>query len=76
MADINNNKSNSSKKVEVNSEGCISCWACVAICPNIFKFNDNNKSYAVKQPDTPEELECAKQAAAACPVMVIDVKED
>ena len=63
------------KKVDVYSEGCISCGACVAICNNIFKFNKDNKSYAANQPKDESELECAKQAEAACPVNVITVKQ-
>ena len=63
------------KKVDVHSEGCISCGACVAICPDIFKFNKEGKSYAANQPKDESELECAKQAEAACPVNVITVKD-
>ena len=63
-------------KVKVDTEGCISCGACIAICPSVFKFDDNNKSYVAKQPQTSEEIECAKQSEAACPVMVIHVEED
>jgi len=63
------------QKVSVNSEGCISCGACVAICNNIFKFNKDNKSYAANQPKDEQELDCTKQAEAACPVDVIIVKD-
>ena len=66
---------NKSNKVYVDTPGCIGCWACIAICPNIFKFNEDNKSYAANQPKDESELECAKQAEAACPVMVIHVKD-
>lgn len=62
-------------KVVVNSEGCIGCGACVAICPNIFQFWDDNKSHVVKQPETEEEIKCAKEAAEACPVQVIKIEE-
>jgi len=62
-------------KVKVDSEGCISCGACVAICPAVFEFNEENKSIVKKQPETAEEVECAKQSEAACPVMVIHVEE-
>jgi len=62
-------------KVRVDSDGCISCGACVAICENIFEFNDQNKSIVKKQPSNPEEIQCAKEAANACPVMVIHVEE-
>jgi ferredoxin len=47
----------------------------VAICPKIFKFGDDNKSYAYAQPENDADLDCAKQAEAACPVRVIHVEE-
>ena len=62
-------------RVKVNSDGCISCGACVAICENIFEFNGKNKSIVKKQPSNAEEIQCAKEAANACPVMVIHVDE-
>jgi len=67
---------NKKNKVWVDSEGCISCWACVAICPNIFQFWEDWKSHAIKQPENTEELNCSKEAAEACPVSVIHVEED
>ena len=68
-------QASSAGKVTVNSEGCISCGACVAICENIFEFNDQNKSVVKKQPENEQEIQCAKEAANACPVMVIHVDE-
>ena len=62
-------------KVKVDSEGCISCGACVAICPAVFEFNEENKSIVKKQPETAEEIECVKQSEAACPVKVIYIEE-
>ena len=64
-----------SVQVKVDSDGCISCGACVAICENIFEFNEQNKSIVKKQPSNEEEIQCAKEAANACPVMVIHVEE-
>jgi ferredoxin len=62
-------------KVEVNTEGCISCGACVAICDKVFEFNDANKTIVKRQPLTEEEIKCAKESMNACPVMVINVEE-
>jgi len=61
--------------VKVDTKDCISCGACVAICPSVFDFNEESKCIVKKQPETTEEIECVKQAEAACPVMVINVKE-
>ncbi len=61
-------------KVWVDSQGCISCGACVAICPSIFAFGEDGKSHAVKQPESDEEIKCAQEAAEACPVSVINIE--
>jgi len=63
-------------KVSVDSKNCISCGACITICPDVFELNDENKSIVKKQPETAEEVECARQSEAACPVRVIYVEED
>lgn len=55
-------------------DGCISCGACVATCPEVFQFNDDGMAEAVGQV-TEENLEQAKSARDACPVDVIDVEE-
>ena len=75
MTDTKKDIQQEEQKVSVHSEGCISCGACVAICPNIFKFNKDGKSYAANQPKDEQELDCSKQAEAACPVNVITVKD-
>ncbi len=57
-------------KVKVDQDKCIGCGACVAICPQVFEMR-NGKSY-VKVSNT--DLECAKEAASACPVQAISVE--
>ena len=32
------------KKIKVNKTTCIGCGACVASCPNTFKFDDDMKA--------------------------------
>jgi len=73
---LKDNKQVGEKKiVDVFSEGCISCGMCVNLCPNVFKFNKDWKSYVANQPQTEEDLELAKQSAAGCPVSVITVRD-
>ena len=55
--------------VNVNKDTCIGCGACVSICPNGFKMNDDGKS----EPTSQEDMECAKKAAESCPVQAISV---
>lgn len=55
-------------------EGCISCGLCVSVCPEVFKFNDENISEVFKQPE-PEQEESVREAADGCPVSVIVTEE-
>jgi len=56
--------------IKVDKELCIGCGTCEALCPNVFKMNEENKAEVVGQ----EEEECAKNAAESCPVQAISVK--
>lgn len=59
-------------KARVN-EGCISCGACVATCPEVFRFDEND--LAVAYADVTDETEAqAKEARDGCPVDVIDLE--
>jgi len=56
--------------ITVNQETCIGCGTCAALCPQTFKINDGGKSEVINQDDA----ECAKGAAASCPVQAITVE--
>lgn len=59
-------------KARVN-EGCISCGACVATCPEVFRFDEND--LAVAYADVTDETEAqAKEARDGCPVDVIHLE--
>ncbi len=60
-------------KAKVN-DGCISCGACVATCPDVFRFNDEEVAEAYADV-TEENEDLAKEARASCPVSVIDIEE-
>jgi len=53
--------------ISVNKDTCIGCGACVAICPSIFKMDDDGKASAINKGD----LSCAKNAGESCPVQAI-----
>ncbi len=55
-------------------EGCISCGACVAACPEVFRFNDDGLAEAYAEV-APEHESAAIEARDDCPVSVIDVNE-
>lgn len=61
-------------KVYVDHEGCISCGICVNTCPDVFEFDEDDKSVVKKQPEQYEEDE-VRDAAESCPVSVIDIEE-
>lgn len=61
-------------KVYVDHDGCISCGICVNTCPEVFEFDEDDKSVVKKQPEQFEEEE-VRDAADGCPVSVIDIEE-
>ncbi|MBC5743487.1 ferredoxin [Lachnospiraceae bacterium MD308] len=60
-------------KAKVN-DGCISCGACVAACPEVFRFNDDGVAEAFADV-APEYEKPATEARDGCPVSVIDIEE-
>lgn len=54
------------------NEGCISCGACVAACPEVFRFNDDGEAEAYEKVE-PEYEKTAEEARDSCPVSVIDI---
>ena len=60
-------------KAKVN-DGCISCGACVAAYPEVFRFNDEDVAEAYAEV-TEDVRETAEEARDGCPVSVIDLLE-
>ena len=59
-------------KVVVN-DNCIGCWACVAICSEVFDLNDEWKAF-VKESVKLEKCNCLDDAISACPVDAIETQ--
>lgn len=81
MNDENSQSSNSQgdddgKPVIVN-DSCIGCGICATIAPDVFEMSaETGKSEVKEDADfSDENIEKAKEAAAACPVEAIEVKE-
>jgi len=55
--------------VSVDKSKCISCGACVAICPDVFEMGSDGKSQVIEGADT--SVDCVKRAIASCPVQAI-----
>lgn len=52
-------------------DGCIACGTCFAICPEVFKEDEEGFSH-VERENVPEACELAvSEAAETCPVSVI-----
>jgi len=62
-------------KLYVDQDLCISCGACIALCPDVYDWNDDEKA-DVTVDSIPEDLEEeAKEAQEACPTDAIKDKE-
>ncbi len=55
--------------VKVDQDKCIGCGLCSGMCPETFVMNGDGKSEVID----PKATDCAKEAAANCPVNAITV---
>lgn len=55
-------------KITVN-DSCIGCGACTGVCPSVFELGDDRLAKVIG-----DDVEGAKEAAAACPVEAIEVE--
>lgn len=62
-------------KVKVTEE-CISCGACVDICPEVFFLGDDGFAHVREdQAAKPELADKIREASAACPTEAIPIEE-
>lgn len=59
-------------KIKQDHEKCIGCGACVAVCPENWEMDSDDKA---KFKNAESDLECNKKAAAGCPVKIITIEE-
>ncbi|MDK2821407.1 MAG: ferredoxin [Clostridia bacterium] len=58
-------------KVSVDQDLCISCGACIDLCPSVFGWNDEGLSHVTVE-EVPEDAEeTAKEAVESCPTDAI-----
>lgn len=60
-------------KVCVDQENCIGCGMCIDICPEGFKYNDENKSEAISEEVESGMEDKISEAADVCPVDAIEL---
>ncbi|MEG0826247.1 MAG: ferredoxin [Bacilli bacterium] len=65
-------------KIEINSDACIGCGSCCAICDDIFEFDDEEGTAKVKEDADFESFEEEiKNAVDSCPTdAIIEEKEE
>ena len=62
-------------KAKVN-ENCIACGSCIAMCEEVFEFNDNGFAEAKDKELTDEEKEMVNNIILMCPVEAISIEEE
>ncbi len=65
-------------KAKVNQDACIGCGACVAICDQVFEFNDEGLSTVKK--DKQNKIDDTlkndvREASESCPTAAIEIEE-
>lgn len=62
-------------KILLDKNTCIGCGACVAVAPELFELDEDNKAEAkIIGELEDEELKKAKEAEETCPVQAIKVE--
>lgn len=61
-------------KAIVDKETCIGCGACIDICPEVYRWDDD-KAEVYKDPVPEEHEDAAREGAEACPVDAIEIQE-
>lgn len=59
-------------KVKVNQDACIGCGACEAICPDVFRINDEGLSSTVVEEVNEELKNDVVDAIESCPTAAIE----
>ncbi|MDD4334613.1 MAG: ferredoxin [Desulfotomaculaceae bacterium] len=58
-------------RVKVDQELCISCGACIDVCPEVFDWNEDDKAHNIVD-EVPAALEDqANEAKESCPTDAI-----
>lgn len=62
--------------IEYDREGCIGAGSCIGACPDNWKMAEDNRADLLKKDIEEDELAANKEAAEACPVGVIHIKNN
>ena len=56
---------------QIDKEKCIGCGTCEALCPAVFKLNQEGKSEVLPEADAQKHRRCIQEAIEMCPVKAI-----
>jgi len=62
-------------KARVDKDACIGCGTCPAICPEVFRMEEDGLAVAYVNPVPAEVEEAAQEAADSCPTEAIEISE-
>jgi ferredoxin len=58
-------------RVKVDQELCISCGACIDVCPEVFDWNEDDKAYSIVEEVPADAEDQAAEALESCPTNAI-----
>lgn len=60
---------------KINKEKCIGCGTCEALCPAVFKLNNEGKSELLPDVDVLKHRRCIQEALESCPTKAIELEK-
>lgn len=61
-------------KITIDQEKCIGCGTCEAMCPEVFRLNQDKYKAEVLKPEGAEKCN-SEEVAQACPVEAIKIEK-
>jgi ferredoxin len=58
-------------EIRVDPEICISCGACIDVCPDVYDWDDNGKAHNQVEEVPSNLVDCAREGLESCPVDAI-----
>ena len=60
-------------KAYVDKDTCIGCGLCPSVCPEVFEMENDGKAGVIVEELSEDNLDCAKEGEASCPVNAISI---
>lgn len=62
-------------KVKINKNACIGCGSCAAICPEVFKIDDEGIAKVTVEKIEENQLNDVTEASENCPTSAIEIEK-